>query len=82
MDEDNKYSLHYEFSDWIAEADQHSVAALMKTVLQRWNPFNLEQLKGIMNIATFAILEKDKEDFLVNSSSLRKAAKMNYMSLV
>ena len=35
---------------------------------------NLEQLKGIMNIATGAILEKDEEDFLINCNSLEKAA--------
>ena len=45
----------------------------MKNVLQRRNPFNLEQPKGIMNIATGAILEKDKENFLINCSSLGEA---------
>ena len=73
MDEDDDYSLHYEFSDRITKADKHSIAVLMKNVLQRRNPFNLEQPKGIMNIATGAILEKDKEDFLINCSSLGEA---------
>ena len=41
-DEDDEYSLHYEFSDRITQADKHSVAVLMKNVLQRGNPFNLE----------------------------------------
>ena len=40
LDEDNEYSLHYEFSDWITKADKHSNAALMK---------NLEQPKGIIS---------------------------------
>ena len=43
VDEDDKYSLHYEFSDRITKADKHSVAALMKSLLQRGNPFYLEQ---------------------------------------
>ena len=47
----------------------------MKNVLQRGNSFNLEQPKGIMNIATGAILKKDEEDFLMNCISLRKAAR-------
>ena len=46
----------------------------MKNVLQRGNPFNLDQLKRIMNIATGAILKKDEEDFLMNCISLGKAA--------
>ena len=33
MDEDDKYSLHYEFSDWITKAEKHNVAVLMKNVL-------------------------------------------------
>ena len=73
MDEDVWYSLHYEISDRITKADKHSIAVLMKNVLQRRNPFNLEQPKGIMNIATGAILEKDEEDLLMNCSSLGKA---------
>ena len=75
MDEDDGYSLHYEISDRITKADKHSIAVLMKNVLQRGNPFNLEQPKRIMNIATGAILEKDEEDLLMNCSSLRKAAR-------
>ena len=43
MDEDNEYSLHYKFSDQITKADKHSVAILMKHVLQRGNPFYFEQ---------------------------------------
>ena len=78
MDEDDEYSLHYEFSDRITKADKHNVAALMKNVLQRGNPFILEQPKGIMNIATGAILEKDKEDFLMNCISLGKAARNEF----
>ena len=75
MDEDDGYSLHYEISDRITKADKHSIAVLMKNVLQRGNPFNLEQPKRIMNIATGAVLEKDEEDLLMNCSSLRKAAR-------
>ena len=62
MDEDVWYSLRYEISDRITKADKHSIAVLMKNILQRGNPFNLEQPKGIMNIATGAILEKDEEE--------------------
>ena len=43
VDEDDKYSLHYGFSDWITKADNHSAAALMKSLLQRGKPFYLEQ---------------------------------------
>ena len=43
MDEDDEYSLHYEYSDRITKADKHSVAALMKSLLQRGNPFYLQQ---------------------------------------
>ena len=75
MDEDDGYSLHYEFSDRITKADKRSVAILMKNVLQRGNSFNLEQPKGTTNIATGAILEKDEEDFLMNCTSLGKAAR-------
>ena len=78
MDEDDEYSLHYEFSDRITKADKHSVAALMKNVLQQGKAFNLEQPKGIMNNATGAILEKDEEDFLMNSNSLGKAGRNEF----
>ena len=78
MDEDDEYSLHYEFSDRIAKVVKHNVAALMKNVLQRGNTFSLEQLKGIMNNATGAILEKDEEDFLMNCISLGKAARNEF----
>ena len=50
----------------------------MKNVLHRGNPLNLEQRKGIMNIATGAILEKDEEDFLMNCNSLGKAARNKF----
>ena len=52
MDEYDEYSLHSEFSDRITKIDKYSVAALMN---------NLEQPKGMMNIANGAILEKDEE---------------------
>ena len=78
MDEDDEYSLHYEFSDRITKADKHSVAALMKNVLQQGKAFNLKQPKGIMNNATGAILEKDEEDFLMNSNSLGKAGRNEF----
>ena len=45
---------------------QTNIAAFMKNVLQRGNPFNLEQPEGIMNISTGAILAKDEEEFLMN----------------
>ena len=78
MDEDDEYSLHCEFSGWIPKGDKHKVVALMKNVIQRGNPFNLEQLKGTMNIATSAILEKGEEDFQINCISLRKAARNEF----
>ena len=78
MDEDDEYSLHYEFSDRIPKADKHNVVAPLKNVIQRGNPFNLEQLKDIMNIATDAVLEKEEKDFLMNSISLRKVARNEF----
>ena len=75
MDESDEYSLHYEFLDQITKADKHSVASPTKNVLQRGNPFNLEHPKRIMNIATDAILEKGKVDFLINCISLEKDAR-------
>ena len=77
MDEDDEYSLHYEFPDRMTKADKHNVAALMKNVLQGGNPFNLEQPKDMINIATGAILEKD-EDFLMNCISLGKAERNEF----
>ena len=59
MNDDDEYSLHYEFSEKITLKDNVSVAALIKNIQQRGNPFDLEQSRGIMNIATGAILEKD-----------------------
>ena len=43
MDKDDEHNLHYEFSDRITKADKHRVAAPMKSLLQRGNPFYLEQ---------------------------------------
>ena len=57
------------FPDQLTKADKHNIAALMKNVLQCGNPFNLEQPKSIMNLTPVAILEKDKEDFLMNCNS-------------
>ena len=59
-------------------AGKHSVATLTKNLLQRGNPFNLEQPKGI--ITNGAILEKDEEDCLMNCISLGKAADEFYES--
>ena len=78
MDDDDEYSLYYQFSDWITKADKKRVAVLVKNVLQRRNPFSLEQPKGIMNIATAEILEKDEEDFLMDCNSLEKAARNEF----
>ena len=79
MDEDDEYSLHYEFSDRITKADKHNVAALMKNVLQRGNPFNLEQPKSIINIATGAIFTSYEISpicfFLTKGGLIRKANK-------
>ena len=75
MDQDDEYSLNYEFSDRITKADKQNVAALMKNVFQHGNLFNFEQPKGIMNIATGVILENAEEDFLMNCISLGKAAR-------
>ena len=82
------YSLHHEFSDhqsrqtWQTKqtnmAGKHSVTTLTKNLLQRENPFNLEQPKGI--ITNGAILEKDEEDCLMNCISLGKAADEFYES--
>ena len=43
MDKDDEHNLRYEFSDRITKADKHRVAAPMKSLLQRGNPFYLEQ---------------------------------------
>ena len=59
-------------------AGKHSVTTLTKNLLQRENPFNLEQPKGI--ITNGAILEKDEEDCLRNCISLGKAADEFYES--
>ena len=50
----------------------------LKNILQRRNPFNLEQPKGIMNVATGAVLEKDEEDFIINWNFLTKAARNDF----
>ena len=75
MDEDDEYSLHYEFSKPITVADQKSVASLMDNILQRGKPFDTEEPKGISNIATGAKLDKEVQDFLLNCISLGKAAR-------
>ena len=54
---------------------------LMKNLLQRGNPFNLQQPKGIINITNGAILENDEEDFLMNYISLGKSAKNEFYEL-
>ena len=41
MNEDDEYSLHYEFSDRITKADKHNIAALVKnmgtlSILSNW----------------------------------------------
>ena len=78
MDEDDKYSLHCEVSDRITKAGKHSVAAQMKNLLQLGNPVDLEQPKGIINIATGAILGKDDENFLMNCNSIGNAARNEF----
>ena len=73
MDDDDEYSLHYEFSERITRNDNTSVAALIKNIRQRGNPFDLEQPRRIMNIATGAVLEKEHEEFYLNYDTLGKA---------
>ena len=75
MDEDNQYSLHYEFSKPITESDQKSVASLMNNILPHGNPFDTEEPKGIINIATGATLDKEEQDFFLNCISLGKATR-------
>ena len=75
MDEDDEYSLHYEFSKPITESDQKSVASPMNNILLRGNPFDTEEPKGIINIATGASLDKEEQDFFLNCISLGKAAR-------
>ena len=75
MDEDDEYSLYYEFSDRITKADKHSVAALMKNVLQQGKAFNLEQPKGIMNNATGGNFRKGRGRFPNEFKFFRKGWK-------
>ena len=63
MDEDDKYSMIFRLDYQSKQTYRRSPD---KNVHQRGNPFNLEQPKSIMSIATGAILEKDEEDFLMN----------------
>ena len=51
MSDDDEYSLHHEFSERITLKDKASVAALMKNIKQRGNPFKLEESRDDMNIA-------------------------------
>ena len=53
----------------------------MKNLLQRGNPFNLQQPKGIMNITNGAILEEDEEELLMNYISLGKTARNEFCEL-
>ena len=58
-------------------SDKTSVAALMKNILQRGNPFTSEKSQ-IRNIATGATLEKEEEDFLVECINLSRAARNEF----
>ena len=71
-DDEDQYSLHYEFSERTSKSDSDSVKSLMRNIKQRGNPFDLEQPSRIRNIATGAILEKSNEEFLLNFSTLAK----------
>ena len=78
MNDDDEYSLHYEFSDKVTEADRISVKSLTDNIMQRGNPFDLEQCQEIMNIATGAILEQEEKNFLLNFDTLGKDARKDF----
>ena len=78
LDDDDEYSLHHEFSHRVTKKDNENVAALVKNISQRGNPFDLGQPKGIMNIATGAVLEKEDEQFYLNCQQLGKAARSQF----
>ena len=63
MNDDDEYSLHYEYSEKITTKDKVNVEALIKNIKQRGNPFDLDQSRGrgIMNIATDTLLENEKD---------------------
>ena len=77
-DDEDQYSLHYEFSERTSKSDSDSVKSLMRNIKQRGNPFDLEQPSRIRNIATGAILEKSNEEFLLNFSTLAKTAREDF----
>ena len=78
MDDSDEYSLHHEFSERITKADTTSVAALMKNISQRGNPFDLSNPRGVMNIATGAVLEEEDEKFYLNHATLAKSAREEF----
>ena len=60
--------------------DKVNVEALIKNIKQRGNPFDLDQSRGrgIMNIATGAVLEKEKEHFYLHYDTLGKSARSEF----
>ena len=80
MNDDDEYSLHYEYSEKITMKDKVNVEALIKNIKQRGNPFDLDQSRGrgIMNIATGALLEKEKEHFYLHYDTLGKSARSEF----
>ena len=60
MDEDDKYSLDYDFSKVITESFQKSVSSLLKkNILRRRNPFDT---KKPLKKAKLAIVDREKQD--------------------
>ena len=51
------------------------VGSLEKNLLRRRNPFDSEESKGIINIATSATLDKEVKDFFLNCISFDKTAR-------
>ena len=78
LDDNDEYSLHHEFSGRITKADTTSVAALMKNICQRGNPFDLSNPRGVMNIATGAVLTEEDEKFYLNHATLAKSAREEF----
>ena len=74
LNEEDEYSLHHEFSQFITKADENSISLIVDFLLRRGNPFDTSYCITLINIVTNTDIDKESEQFLLNCVSIGSEA--------
>ena len=78
LNDDREYSLHYEFSETIRQADEEAVEQITTFIAERQNPFDLSGNNNLLNTVSGKKIEKDKTLYLLNCVKMGREAYFNF----